>query len=105
MAVHLRRFGICVSLERDLETQNRDRFREMNARDVSTFPILAALNLHPLHRRQGTVILRSEIEEALYDLKLETSPLPVYRLLNAYEVERILAESGISAELVRHRIS
>ena len=66
-------------------------------------PILSAMNLHPLHRRQGTLVQRAEVEEALSDLSLDAGPFPEGRLIDAMEVEKLMAESGISVELVRHR--
>lgn len=75
----------------------------MSPNDAPMLPILTALNLHPLHRRQGTLVQRAEVEEALSDLSLDVGPLPEGRLIDAMEVEKLMAESGISVELVRHR--
>jgi hypothetical protein len=74
----------------------------VNRYDASGLPISTALNLHPLHRQQGTVVLRAEVEEALHDLSMKPIQLPDAKLIDAYQVERILAESGISPDLVRH---
>ena len=75
----------------------------MNLRDAHKLPILAAMNVHPLHRRCGLVVLKTEVNEALDELSLETSPLPKGRLLDAGRVEHMLSESGITVELVKHR--
>ena len=75
----------------------------MNHHDAQMLPISTAMNLHPFHRRQGTIVQRAEVEEALRDLGLESVRLPRGRLINAAAVERILAENGISVELVKHR--
>jgi len=61
------------------------------------------MNLHPLHRRRGTLVLKSEVEEALRDFGLEAGPFSEGRLIDAYEVERLLVDAGISVELVKHR--
>jgi predicted transposase YdaD len=74
----------------------------MNPHDAPILPLLTALNSHPLHRRQGTLVQRAEVEEALSDLGLEAGPLPEGRLINAMEVEKLLAAAGISVELVKH---
>jgi hypothetical protein len=76
---------------------------EMNPHDAPAYPILTALNLHPLHRKQGTLVQRAEVVEALHDLALESGPLPEGRLIDAMEVEQLMAESGISPEIVKHR--
>ena len=75
----------------------------MNLHDAPAYPILAALNLHPLHRKQGTLVQRAEIVEALHDLALQAGPLPEGRLIDAMEVEMLIAESGITPELVKQR--
>ena len=74
----------------------------MNPHNAPMLPILTVMNLHPLHRKQGTVVRRAEVEEALHELCLEARSLPEGRLVDAMEVERLLAESGISVELVKH---
>jgi hypothetical protein len=78
---------------------------EMNPRDAPSLPISTALNLHPLHRRQGTVVLRREVIQALIDLKLDPVPLPKGKLIDAGEVESILAKAGVSTTLIRRAVS
>jgi hypothetical protein len=75
----------------------------MNPREAQTLPILAAMNLHPLLRKKGVLVQRAEVEEARCDLCLEAGPIPEGRLIDAIEVEKLMAESGISVELVKHR--
>jgi hypothetical protein len=72
----------------------------MNPQDAPNYPTLTALNIHPMHRKQGTVVLRKEVEEALEDLKLCPAPLPEGRLIDAGEAERLLARVGITVKLV-----
>jgi hypothetical protein len=76
----------------------------MNSLDAPMLPILTAMNLHPLHRRQGTLVARAEVLEALSDLGLDGGPIPKGRLIDAAEVEKLLAEYNISPELVKHRV-
>jgi hypothetical protein len=76
----------------------------MDQRIPSRSPILAALNIHSLPRRWGVVVPRAEVNEALAELNLE-APLPRGRLLKAERVELILSESGISVEVVQHRMA
>jgi len=75
----------------------------MNPSDSLKLPILAAMNVHALHRRGGPFVLKSEVEEALLELSLETASLPRGRLLNAERVEGMLTASGVTVELVRRR--
>ena len=77
----------------------------MNPRNASRLPILAAMNLHPLNRKRGVLVSRAEVDEALHDLRLDSGPLPKGRLIDAMDVEKLMAESGISPELVRHRVA
>ena len=77
----------------------------MNPVDAPFFPILTALNLHPLHRRQGTVVLRRELVDALNDLSLTGVQLPEGKLIDAAEVEHLLNQSGISVDLVSSAIA
>ena len=72
----------------------------MNFADAPSLPILTALNLHPLHRRRGALVRRGEVEEALNDLSLAAVPLPGATLIDAVEIERLLANAGISVELI-----
>jgi hypothetical protein len=75
----------------------------MNPRDAHSLPILTALNIHPLPRRGGLMVVRSELQEALDELGLVYGKLPEERLILAAEVERALAAAGSSAELVWER--
>jgi uncharacterized protein (DUF2384 family) len=72
----------------------------MNPRDAPHLPISTELNLHPLPRRQGLMVLRSEVEEVLSELQFAV-PLPEGRLVDAFEVERLLAESGLTPAKVQ----
>ncbi len=76
----------------------------MNPVDAPNYPILTALNLHPLHRRQGTVVLRREVVDALEDLKLKPVLLPRHREMRITEVERFLVKSGLTAKLVKKAV-
>jgi hypothetical protein len=77
----------------------------MNPEDAPKYPTLTALNIHPMHRKQGTVVLRSEVKVALEDLKLYPAPLPRGRLIDAGEAERLLARVGISVKLISKALS
>jgi hypothetical protein len=77
----------------------------MNPHDAPTLPLLAALNIHPMHRRQGVVVRRGEVVEALHDLHLEKVALPKGRLIDAAEAELTLAEAGMSVPLVLAALS
>lgn len=77
----------------------------MNPRDAPTLPILAALNIHPLPRRQGLMVVRSDLQETLDELGLVYGKLPKGRLIPAVEVESTLAAAGISAMQVRERVA
>jgi hypothetical protein len=77
----------------------------MNPVDAPKYPTLTALNIHPMHRRRGTVVRRSEVMEALTDLKIHPTPLPKGRLIDAGEAERLLARVGISVKLVSKALS
>jgi hypothetical protein len=72
----------------------------MNPVDAPSLPILTVLNLHPLHRRQGVRVRREEVVEALNDLALVAVPLPETTLIDAAEVECLLASAGISVKLI-----
>ena len=75
----------------------------MKPHDAPSLPILTALNIHPLPRRQGLMLVRSELQEALDELSLVYGKLPEERLIPAAEVESALATAGISAEQVWER--
>lgn len=77
----------------------------MNPVDAPFLPVLAALNIHPLRRRQGLLVQRVEVKKALRDLKLGSHPLPEGRLIDAHDVDKILVDSGISVNLVQRRTS
>jgi hypothetical protein len=77
----------------------------MNPVDAPSYPTLTELNIHPMHRRQGVVVRRSEVMEALSDLKLYPAPLPEGRLIDAGEAERLLARLGITVKLVSKALS
>jgi hypothetical protein len=77
----------------------------MKPSDAPSLPILTALNLLPLHRRQGVVVLRSAVKEALRDAGLSAVRLPKGRLIAAAEVEHLLHKSGVSAKVVRKTLS
>jgi hypothetical protein len=73
----------------------------MNPLDAPNYPILTALNLHPLHRRKGVLVQRSEVLEALRDLGLDVvHRLPKARLIDAGEVERLMAAAGFSRSFI-----
>jgi hypothetical protein len=78
----------------------------MNPADAPSLPILTALNLHPLHRRQGVRVRRGEVVEALGDLGLDIiQQLPKGRLIDAYEVERLLAAADFTVPIIQRAVS
>jgi hypothetical protein len=76
----------------------------MNPHDAPSLPILTALNIHPMPRRLGLMVLRSELQEALDELGIVYGILPEGSLILALEVESALAAAGVRADLVRERI-
>ena len=77
----------------------------MNPRDAPYLPILTALNIHPLPRRGGLMVVRSELQEALDELGLVYGKLPGGRLILAPEAESTLAAAGVTVALVRERVA
>jgi hypothetical protein len=78
----------------------------MNSVDAPSLPILTALNLHPLHRRQGVRVRRGEVVEALRDLGLEIiQQLPKGRSIDAHEVERLFAAAGFTVPIIQRAVS
>lgn len=75
----------------------------MNPHDVQTLPILAAMNLHPLRRRDGLVVQRTEVEEAFSDLAVKAVPLPDGRFIDAEELERVLMGVGLTVKYVKNQ--
>ncbi len=77
----------------------------MNPRDALSLPLLTVLNIHPLRRRQGLLVQRNELVDALRDLGLKSIALPKRKLINAKIIERLLHKAGLTIEEIKRATS
>ncbi len=63
-------------------------------------PLLAALNIHTLHRRVE-VVRREEVSIAIQELGLPAVSLPNERLIEANPTETALVDAGITMDMIR----